>query len=322
MMRGPAQIQYGPVAKIPLPPARLASRVCSLQGSTEPWAEYEARGAEAREAILGLLPQDWSFAGKRVLDFGCGAGRTLRHFLDAARVAQVWGTDLDAESVAWLNGHLSPPLHVQRNGVDPPLSYADECFDLIWALSVFTHLTDNSLAWLAELHRVLRPDGLLIASYMGRLNGRLLTHEPWDENRIGMNVLRREQSWDEGGPMVLMSDWWVHAHWGRAFEIMASQPVHGQTWVLLGKKEVEISADDLARLSDDPREIAALRHNIVQVDRDRDRSIAEIRTAYEQSPSWRITRPLRVGGEALRRARRAGRARGWAQSSRRDAGRR
>ena len=40
--------------------------------------------------------------------------------------------------------------------------------------------------------------------------------------------------------MVLMSDWWVREHWGRAFELEAERPqIHGQTWVLLRKAEVE-----------------------------------------------------------------------------------
>ena len=110
-------------------------------------------------------------------------------------------------------------------------------FDLIWALSVFTHLVDP-MRWLAELHRVLAPGGQLIASYMGRHNGEAFTREPWDEDRTGIVILRRDQGWEHGGPMVLMSDWWVDAHWGRAFEPLRREPVHGQTWALLRRREV------------------------------------------------------------------------------------
>jgi SAM-dependent methyltransferase len=175
-----------------------------------------------------------------------------------------------------------------------------ESFDLAWALSVFTHLTDNSLPWLAELHKLLKPDGLLIATYMGRYNGELFTYEPWDEDRIGMNVLRRDQGWEDGGPMVLMSDWWVRAHWGRAFEFLAEAPVHGQTWVLLRKREASVTADELQRPADDVREFQALRHNVHQVERDRERALAEVRDSYERSLSWRATRPVR---EIVRRVR-------------------
>ena len=42
-------------------------------------------------------------------------------------------------------------------------------FDLVYALSVFTHLTSElQLAWRDELLRVLRPDGLLLLTTHGR----------------------------------------------------------------------------------------------------------------------------------------------------------
>ncbi len=289
----------------PYPPLPLASRVCSLENRGEPFAAYEALGSQARAALLQLLPSDWTFDAKRVLDFGSGAGRTLRHFLPEARAgAEFWGTDIDADSITWLQQNLSPPLHAMRNGVDPPLGLEYSSFDLAWALSVFTHLTENSLPWLLELHKLLKPGGLLIASYMGRLNGEVFTGEPWDEDRVGMNVLRPDQGWDDGGPMVLMSEWWIRAHWGRAFEILADAPVHGQTWVLMRKREVELTVADLERPADDPREYLALRHNLSQVERDRERAVAEIRAHYEHSLSWRMTRPLRRAAAYARQRRR------------------
>jgi SAM-dependent methyltransferase len=277
----------------PLPPLSLANRVCGLERFEDPFVAYERLGAEARTALLSLLGEDWSFDGKRVLDFGCGAGRTLRHFLGEARAGtDFWGSDIDEDSIAWLSANLCPPLNAVRNAAGPPLRI-DGGFDLIWTLSVFTHLTDLSLAWVAELHRLLTPGGLLVATYMGRYNGSAFTAEEWDEDRIGMNVLRADQSWDLGGPMVLMSDWWVRAHWGRAFEFVAQAPVHGQTWVLLRRRDVRITVDELARPADDPREWAALRHNLVQVEREHAIVVDEITRSYEDSLSWRLTQPLR-----------------------------
>ena len=288
-------------ANAPYPPLALTNRVCSLEHSGDPLAAYERSGAEARAALLAMLPGGWSFDGKRVLDFGCGAGRTLRQFLsEADGAAEFWGADIDAPSIAWLEAHLSPPLRLVQNGVDPPLGLDYGTFDLAWALSVFTHLTDNSLPWLAELHNLLRPGGLLVASYMGRLNGEVFTHEPWDEDRIGMNVLREHYEWEKGGPMVLMSDWWIRAHWGRAFEILTAAPVHGQTWLLLRKRDVQITAAELAELADDPREYLAVRHNVRQVQRDCEHLLAELTNGYEHSLSWRLTRPLRAAAKHAR----------------------
>lgn len=222
--------------------------------------------------------------------------------------AEFWGADIDDPSIAGLTQNLCPPLHAVCNGPEPPLNLGYGTFDLAWALSVFTHLTDSSLAWLAELHRLLKPGGLLIATYMGRWNAEIFTREPWDEDSMGMNVLRADQGWDDGGPVVLMSDWWVRAHWGRAFEFLKVIPeIRGQTWLLLRKRDIEITAAELERPEDDPREYLALRNNLRQVERDRQLALAEVRGQYEYSWSWRITRPLRKASRLARDLRRGSR---------------
>ena len=284
---------------------------------------WEKLGPETRTAILELLPDDWTFAGKRVMDFGCGAGRTLRHFMAEAETAELWGVDVDAPSIELLRETVSPPLHVMQSQYMPPLALERDSFDLIWAISVFTHLTDNSLPWLCELHRLLRPGGLLIATYMGRWTSELLAGEPWDENRTGMNVLRHNHPASDGAPLVMISDWWLREHWGRAFEVLAIEPnIHNQSWALLAKRDVEVSVAALERPGADQREYAALRHNLVQAQHEVEATqrraqerlealraahddalrgaLAQARREYERSLSWRLTRPLRVGRRAAR----------------------
>ncbi len=130
---------------------------------------YEMRGHAGRDQIVSMLPTGWSFEGKRVLDFGCGAGRTLRYFLDEAEIAEFWGCDIDEASIAWLSEHLSPPIHPVRTNEIPPIPRPEGYFDLVYAVSVFTHLTDSWSQWLLELHRLLRDEGLLIATYTARV---------------------------------------------------------------------------------------------------------------------------------------------------------
>lgn len=310
-------------AQHPYPPLEIA-RVPFVAPGDDSLKVYEQQGAETKDAILGLLPDEWSFDGKRVLDFGCGAGRTLRHFLAEAERAEFWGADIDAPSIEWLQGALCPPLRLWRCWALPPLGLEHGSFDLAWAISVFTHLTDSSIPWLLELHRLLKPGGLLIATYLGRWNSEFLAAEPWDEDKVGMSVLQYKQDWSRGGPSVLMSDWWVRAHWGRAFEILNVAPrIQEQTWVLLRKRDLELTVDDLERPEDDPREYAALRHNLYQTQREfertrywdgmsaqHERELIELRREYEESLSWQLTRPLRAAAAMVRaRARRSRRLR-------------
>src|SRR5205809_932972 len=49
----------------------------------------------------------------------------------------------------------------RRSTTLPHLPFEDNYFDLIYSGSVFTHISDLADAWLLELRRVLRPDGML-----------------------------------------------------------------------------------------------------------------------------------------------------------------
>ena len=109
-----------------------------------------------------------------ILDFGCGCGRVLRnwHSLPHTRVN---GTDYNAKLIAWCRANL-PFGQFQINQLSPPLAYRDAEFDLVYALSVFTHLTEDlQRSWMTELTRVVKPGGHLIISahgdrYLHRLN--------------------------------------------------------------------------------------------------------------------------------------------------------
>lgn len=287
---------------------------------------WESLGPETKTALLDLLPDGFSFEGKRVLDFGCGAGRTLRHFLPEAELGEFWGVDIDETSVELLRETVCPPLSVMQSGYMPPLELDSASFDLIWSISVFTHLTDSSLPWLLELHRLLMPGGLLIATYMGRWTSELLAGEPWDEDRTGMNVLRHNHPASDGAPLVLISDWWVREHWGRAFEVVRIAPeIHNQSWAVLRRRDVQLAVEDLERPGPDPREYAALRHNLEQAqseveaahvraaqdlraarenaERAEAAAVDGVRRIYEESLSWRLTRPLREAARIARELR-------------------
>jgi SAM-dependent methyltransferase len=281
------------MSEAPLPPVELANRVGRLVGSDGSYASYETVGRQLRDVVLSALPPDWAWRGKRVLDFGCGAGRTLRHFIREAEEAEFWGCDIDAASIEWLNANLNPPLHGFVNDEQPPLPQPDDSYDLIYAFSVFTHITEEWSAWLLELHRLLTSDGLLIASFLGEGMSESVAGEPWVEDRIGMNVLKADQNWERGGPMVMLSPWWIKEHWGRAFEIVrlnagASPNSHGIV-VALPKTKAP-SRDELERIEPgEPREMTALRHNICQLQRES----AATRASFESSWSWRLTAPAR-----------------------------
>lgn len=257
-------------ADAPLPPRHLAGYVV---GSAEaPLDEFVAIGELLADLILEVTGPQWEWDGSRVLDFGCGSARVLRHFLDRAGTTELHGAELDAACVAWIQAHLVPPLQVVASSPSPPLPYPDGHFDLIWSMSVFSHLTDTWAAWLLELRRLVRPGGLVVVSVMGAESSQRIAGEPWVEDRIGMNVLGYGRPWHAGGPMILHGEWWLRAHWGRAFAVEQHLPgaANGQDLVVLRRVDgAAPTVDELvAPEPGEPRELVAARHAIVQLHRE------------------------------------------------------
>jgi SAM-dependent methyltransferase len=264
-----ASLQPAPAARLspmPMPPFTLANRVGALPADR--WeAAFESLGAGLRDEVQRLLPADWVWEGKRALDFGSGAGRVLRHFHDLVPHNEFWGCDIHRESIEWLEANLAPMRGVTCTHA-PGLPLADGSFDLIWATSVFTHLTDHWSGWLLELHRLLAPGGVLIATFLGEAMSEAIASEPWDDARVGMNVTAYDESFDVGGPNVLMSPWWIDARWSRAFEILRIEPSgfmgapgNGHGVVVARKRAVPVTIADLERPEHgEPREWTALLH--------------------------------------------------------------
>jgi SAM-dependent methyltransferase len=121
---------------------------------------------------------------ERVLDLGCGMGRMARpltRYLSAA--GQYWGLDVGKPAIAWCQAHLTsahPNFHFQhldeRSGLYNPegrllpkelrLPFPDGVFDFVFLTSVFTHLLpDAAERYLAEVDRVLKPDGRCLATF-------------------------------------------------------------------------------------------------------------------------------------------------------------
>jgi SAM-dependent methyltransferase len=289
------------VPPLPLPPEALMRRVGWDVHSPRPGDVYEERGREQWRLIKSLLPEAWSFEGKRVLDFGCGAGRIVRHALSEDPAGEYWGCDIDARSVEWLRANLSPPLHAFQTGDWPPTTEPDGRFDLIYAFSVFTHLLDNWSAWLIELHRLLADHGLAIVTVFGP-GASSFDEFPVGEEINGMNVLGPATEWERGGPLIVHSEWWLRAHWGRAFEIVELRPggpagapiLFGQGVVMMRKRPGRFTTAELEALEPgEPREIAALAANVASLRREVEIQAEAIRI-YQRSRSWRLTAPLRA----------------------------
>jgi SAM-dependent methyltransferase len=113
------------------------------------WYRGRRRIIRAELDRLGLAP------GARVLDAGCGSGRTLE---DLGRYGEVFGIELDPVAAETARARGCGEVQIGRL---EELPWEDRYFDLITCLDVIEHTPDDRVT-LRELRRVCRPGGFLL----------------------------------------------------------------------------------------------------------------------------------------------------------------
>ena len=122
---------------------------------------YVDSGKEHLDQMLAIAPLPGAVGDRsqRILDFGCGGGRMLRHLLPWVDHSEIWGMDISARHINWLKTQLSPPFHFATNTTIPHLPFSDGYFDYIYCGSLFTHIEDLAESWFLEVARIIRPGG-------------------------------------------------------------------------------------------------------------------------------------------------------------------
>jgi len=219
--------------ELPIPPREL------WIGYGQTADEYVASGAENVGVMRDLLKRSGYevSTGQRVLDFGCGAGRMLRHFASEAANAEFWGADISAEHILWANRHLRPPFRFVMTTTLPHVPFPDGYFHLVYAGSVFTHIADLADAWLLEVRRIIAPGGRAFLTFHDSHTLRLLDGPQVDAPltrrlvgapRSGFGLLAIDRWPEYGGTQVFYSDEYLMATLTAVFRVLAVHPeAHG-----------------------------------------------------------------------------------------------
>ena len=111
-----------------------------------------------RYAAHGAVPLD----AARVLDFGCGWGRLTRMLARDVAPGNLYGCD-PAQGILDVCRADRVPAELARSDFLPQRIPFDGPFDLAFAFSVFTHLSEPAAeASLDALHAALAPGGILV----------------------------------------------------------------------------------------------------------------------------------------------------------------
>lgn len=149
---------------VPIPPSRLIYLVAGTY-DIDWFLKLGEAGARTIRETLARNGVDIAKLSS-ILDFGCGCGRVIRHF-SGLKGVKVCGSDYNPKLIRWCSRNLTF-AEFKVNQLDPPLPYAAQSFDLVYALSVFTHWGhDLQLAWIDEMRRIIRPGGHLLMTTHG-----------------------------------------------------------------------------------------------------------------------------------------------------------
>ena len=154
------------IIDFPVPP-NSSMRKTTASGSIR---KYFTSGIECYVPIVvmaekyGLNLRDGNL---NILDFGCGVGRVLLQFTRNYSNNNYYACDIDDTSINFIKRNYKN-VKSYANDHTPPLDYRDSSFDLIYSISIFSHLNlEDQDAWLAELSRVVNKDGYLFLTIEG-----------------------------------------------------------------------------------------------------------------------------------------------------------
>ncbi len=129
----------------------------------------------------------------KILDWGCGPARIVRHFPNVLGDNKFFATDYNSETIQWCQKNIKE-VEFNHNSIEAKLPYDDNYFDIIYGLSIFTHLSERKhYEWAKELLRILKRQGIFVFSTQGKIYLPKLTPKEQKQFKEGMLVVRSSE---------------------------------------------------------------------------------------------------------------------------------
>jgi SAM-dependent methyltransferase len=130
--------------------------------------QYSIEGEASAKEIVEWTGKYFEAHPKAVLEWGCGVSRIVRHlykFIDPKTI--VYACDINEAMIEWSKNNINNIAYSKIDYI-PPTQYFLGQFDMVYAISVLTHIdTTQQKNWIIEIHRMLADNGIFLFTTHG-----------------------------------------------------------------------------------------------------------------------------------------------------------
>ena len=103
-----------------------------------------------------------------IFEWGCGVSRIIRHLPGlVAQTTSIYGGDINREMIEWNTKNIAG-INFHTIEHHPPTAFTENQFDLVYAISVFTHVDGKEQpSWIHELHRIMSNNAIFLFTTHG-----------------------------------------------------------------------------------------------------------------------------------------------------------